>query len=202
MGERGAGAASRRTRATSPQMREIVAEAVRGRRLRLLHLRTISHKTLKGDSTPTLRAQEDELTGIAMGLKDAGAGFLEIVSDWNSPDAATEFAMLRRVAEACGRPMVVLADRAARPHRGAGRSCWRCPTRRRPRASPSARSSRRAPIGILLGLQGSQNPFSGAPTYKAIAHLPRRRARRAPCATRRSAPRSCRRTASAAATSR
>jgi hypothetical protein len=28
------------------------------------------------------------------------------------------------------------------------------------------------PIGILLGLQGSQNPFSGAPSYKAIAHLP------------------------------
>jgi N-acyl-D-aspartate/D-glutamate deacylase len=27
-------------------------------------------------------------------------------------------------------------------------------------------------IGILLGLEGSQNPFSGTPTYKSIAHLP------------------------------
>ena len=27
------------------------------------------------------------------------------------------------------------------------------------------------PIGILLGLNGSQNPFSGTPTYKEIAHL-------------------------------
>ena len=42
--------------------------------------RSLSHKTLKGDPTPTLRAQEDELTGIAMGLRDAGAGMLEIVS--------------------------------------------------------------------------------------------------------------------------
>ncbi|MFC7539495.1 hypothetical protein ACFQU2_08540 [Siccirubricoccus deserti] len=28
------------------------------------------------------------------------------------------------------------------------------------------------PIGILMGLLGSQNPFSGTPSYKAIAHLP------------------------------
>jgi N-acyl-D-aspartate/D-glutamate deacylase len=27
------------------------------------------------------------------------------------------------------------------------------------------------PIGILLGLNGSQNPFSGTPSYKKIAHL-------------------------------
>ncbi len=27
------------------------------------------------------------------------------------------------------------------------------------------------PVGILLGLQGSQNPFSGCPTYRKIAHL-------------------------------
>jgi N-acyl-D-aspartate/D-glutamate deacylase len=27
-------------------------------------------------------------------------------------------------------------------------------------------------IGILLGLEGSQNPFSGTPSYKSIAHLP------------------------------
>jgi tripartite-type tricarboxylate transporter receptor subunit TctC len=31
--------------------------------------RTISHKTPKGDPTPTLKAQEDELTSIAMGLR-------------------------------------------------------------------------------------------------------------------------------------
>ena len=27
-------------------------------------------------------------------------------------------------------------------------------------------------IGVLLGLEGSQNPFSGTPTYKSIAKLP------------------------------
>ena len=27
-------------------------------------------------------------------------------------------------------------------------------------------------IGLLLGLEGSQHPFSGTPSYKRIAHLP------------------------------
>ncbi len=35
--------------------------------------------------------------GIAMGLKDAGGGFIEMTSDWNTPDPATEFAMVRRI---------------------------------------------------------------------------------------------------------
>src|SRR3546814_18489944 len=34
------------------------------------------------------------------------------------------------------------------------------------------------PIGILLGLEGSQNPFSGTPSYKRIAGKPRSEARR------------------------
>jgi hypothetical protein len=29
------------------------------------------------------------------------------------------------------------------------------------------------PVGVLLGLEGSQNPCSATPTYKSIAHLPR-----------------------------
>ena len=44
--------------------------------------------------------------GIAMGLKDAGAGFIEMTSDWNTPDPATEFAMVRRIMQASGRPLV------------------------------------------------------------------------------------------------
>jgi hypothetical protein len=27
-------------------------------------------------------------------------------------------------------------------------------------------------VGVLLGLSGSQNPFSGTPTYKSLADLP------------------------------
>jgi N-acyl-D-aspartate/D-glutamate deacylase len=153
------------------QMRQITAEAVRAGAFGFSTSRTISHKSLKGDYTPTLKAQEEELTGIAMGMKDAGAGFLEIVSDWNQPDAASEFGMVRRVIERCGRTAVFsLTQRHDRT------TVWQDLLALAEQARKDGLSIRPvvAPraIGILLGLEGSQNPFSGTPSYKAIAHLP------------------------------
>ena len=155
------------------QMRKIAADAVHAGAFGVSTSRTISHKSLTGEYTPTLRATEDELTGLALGLRDAGSGFIEIVSDWTEPDPQSEFAMLRRVVEKSGRPAVFsLTQRheksrskvwkdlmaMARDAVAAGHSI-------RPVAPPRA-------IGLLLGLEGSQNPFSGTPTYKSIAHLP------------------------------
>jgi N-acyl-D-aspartate/D-glutamate deacylase len=153
------------------QMREITADAMRAGAFGFSTSRTISHKSLKGEYTPTLRAQEEELSGIAMGMKDAGSGFLEIVSDWNQPDAASEFGMLRRVIERCGRTAVFsLTQRHDRTE------VWKELLALAGQAAQDGLSIRpvvppRA-IGILLGLEGSQNPFSGTPSYKSIAHLP------------------------------
>ena len=152
-------------------MRGIVAEAVRAGAFGVSTSRTISHKTLAGDPTPTLRAQEAELTGLALGIRDAGVGFLELVSDWNTPDPATEFAMVRRVAEASGRPIVF--SLTARHDRT---EAWKELLALSDQAAADGLSIRPVfpprPIGILFGLQGSQNPFSGTPSYKAIAALP------------------------------
>jgi N-acyl-D-aspartate/D-glutamate deacylase len=152
------------------QMRQIAAEAMRQGAFGFSTSRSLSHKTLKGDPTPTLRAQEDELTGIALGMKDAGAGMLEMVSEW-APDHNAEFAMLRRVIEACGRPAVfTLTQRHSRPE------VWRDLLAGADKAKADGLSIRPvvAPraIGVLLGLTGSQNPFAGCATYRKIAHLP------------------------------
>ena len=151
-------------------MRQITKEAMQSGAFGFSTSRSLSHKTLKGDPTPTLRAQEDELRGIAMGMKDAGSGMLEMVSEW-APDHNEEFAMLRRVIESCGRPAVfTLAQRHSRPE------VWRDLMKHADKAVADGLSIRpvAAPraIGVLLGLAGSQNPFSGCKTYKSIAHLP------------------------------
>ena len=88
------------------QMRQLAKEAVEAGAFGFSTSRTISHKSLKGEFTPTLRAHEDELTAIAMGLSDAGSGFMEIVSDWNEPDPETEFEVLKRIVKKSGRPVV------------------------------------------------------------------------------------------------
>jgi N-acyl-D-aspartate/D-glutamate deacylase len=152
------------------QMRQIAKDAMQAGAFGFSTSRSLSHKTLKGDPTPTLRAQEDELRGIALGMKDAGSGMLEMVSEW-APDHNAEFGMLRRVIEACGRPAVFsLTQRHSRPE------VWRDLIKHADKAAADGLPIRPvvAPraIGVLLGLAGSQNPFSGCPTYKAIAHLP------------------------------
>jgi N-acyl-D-aspartate/D-glutamate deacylase len=152
------------------QMREIARGAMQAGAFGFSTSRSLSHKTLRGDPTPTLRAQEDELAGIALGLKDAGAGMLEFVSEW-LPDHHAEFAMLRRVAEGSGRPVVfTVTQRHSRPE------VWRDLVAHADQARAEGVPIRPvfAPraVGVLMGLTGSQNPFSGTPTYKAIADLP------------------------------
>jgi hypothetical protein len=152
------------------QMRAITREAIDAGAFGFSTSRSLSHKTLRGDPTPTLRAQEEELRGIALGMTDAGAGMLEMVSEW-LPDHNEEFAMLRRVVEASARPAVfTLTQRHSRP------DVWRDLLAHADRAAADGLPIRPvvAPraIGVLLGLAGSQNPFSGTPTYKSIADLP------------------------------
>jgi N-acyl-D-aspartate/D-glutamate deacylase len=148
-------------------MRKLAAEAMRAGAFGFSTSRTISHKTLAGDPTPTLRAQEDELTGIALGLRDANAGMIELVSDWNEPDPATEFAMVRRIVEKTGRPLVFsLSQRHDRT------GAWKELLALSDQAAADGLSIRPVfpprPIGILLGLQGSQNPFSGCPSFRSL----------------------------------
>ncbi len=153
------------------RMRDIAREAAAAGAFGASTSRTISHKTLAGDPTPTLRAQEAELTALAQGLTDGGGGLLEIVSDWNTPDPATEFAMVRRIHAASGRP--ILFSLTARHDRT---EAWRELLALSDAAAADGASIRPVfpprPIGILLGLSGSQNPFAGCDSYKDIAHLP------------------------------
>lgn len=152
------------------QMRKISSEAIKSGAFGFSTSRTISHKSRDGEFTPTLRAHESELMAIAEGLKDANGGFMEIVSDWNEPSPEEEFEVLRRIAKSTNRPIVFTCNqrhdrteywhdlmRLAREAKNENLSI-------RPVVAPR-------PIGILLGLNGSQNPFSGTPTYKKIAHL-------------------------------
>ena len=168
MGERGA----RREPATADDiaaMRALAAEAMRAGALGFSTSRTLNHRTSDGDPTPSLTAGEDELTGIAMGLADAGAGVLQLVSDFADP--MQELGMLERIVRASGRPLsfsLLQADRA--PDAWQRLLGWveRCTGEGLPvKAQVCGR-----PVGLLLGLSLTLNPFSAHPAYARIAHLP------------------------------
>ncbi len=153
------------------QMRELAAEATRAGALGFSTSRSINHKSVKGEPTPSLRASEAELTGIAMGLADAGGGVLQLLSDFTTPSAIEEFAMLRRVVEKSGRPLSFsLAQNNNRP------DDWRVLMDLLNQAADDGLPMRcqvapRA-IGVLLGLQASRNPFWVIPEVAALASLP------------------------------
>src|SRR6201996_1744876 len=102
MGERGANPEPA-TEADIHAMAAIAKRAMEAGSLGFTTSRTLNHRTSDGQPTPTLTAEADELVGIAMGLKAAGAGVLQVVSDFTDREA--EFAMLKRMMRESGRPL-------------------------------------------------------------------------------------------------
>ena len=152
-------------------MRKLACEAMTAGAIGFSTSRTIHHRSIDGNATPTLHAAEDELLGIAMGLKDAGCGVMQYVSDWNTPDRTREFNMVRRLVTASGRPLsFTLSQRHNDP------DSWKegltlLEQSHRDGLPIKAQVAPR-PAGVLMGLQGSQNPFSDHPSFAPIANLP------------------------------
>ncbi len=168
MGERGA-AREPATEADRTEMARLAAEGIRAGALGFSTSRTLNHRTLAGEPTPTLNAAEAELRAITHAVGEAGTGWLQVVSDFDEPDA--EFDMLRRLVAGSGRPMTItLLQNGAHPDE------WR---RLLDRIGDANRDGlrmtgqvRSRPTSVLLGFELSQNPFMGRPSYKRIAHLP------------------------------
>ena len=168
MGERGADREPA-TAAEIAEMGRIAKGAVEAGALGFSTSRTLNHRTSDGKPTPTLTAAEDELLGIALGLKAAGRGVLQVVSDFMDP--AQELSMLRRLVVESGRPLSFSLAQSDR-----GPDAWKmllqfldqCAADSLPvKAQVCGR-----PVGLLLGLSLTLNPFSAHESYKKIADLP------------------------------
>ncbi|WP_267134678.1 amidohydrolase family protein [Sphingomonas sp. So64.6b] len=150
-------------------MRALACEAIEAGALGFSTSRTIMHRAADGSPTPTLAAEERELMAIAMGLSDAGRGVLQFVSDFDDPRA--EFAMMRRLVEASGRPLSFsLVQSASRPDN------WKILLAELSRAVDDGLPMRAQvcgrPVGMMLGFELSLNPFLETKTYRDVAALP------------------------------
>ncbi|MCG2631999.1 amidohydrolase family protein [Bradyrhizobium sp. WYCCWR 13023] len=168
MGERGA----RRDPSTAEDnaaMAKLAGEAVQSGALGFSTSRTLNHRTSTGDFTPTLKAGEDELTAIAGAMHSQGRSVLQFVLDLST--IHEDLPMMLRVADSTRCPIsfsITQNDRS--PNR------WRqtldeINAAAKRGLSITAQIAAR-PVGLLLGLELSRNPFQTHPSYKAIAHLP------------------------------
>jgi len=168
MGERGANREPATT-ADIAAMAAIARRAAEAGALGFTTSRTLNHRTSDGQPTPTLTAAEDELVGIAMGLKAAGRGVLQVVSDFADPEA--EFAMLRRMVEQSGRPLSFSLLQSP-VHPQAYKILLDALADAVAAGLPMKAQVAARPVGVLLGLELTVNPFSLHPTYREMAKAP------------------------------
>src|SRR3989440_4277088 len=152
-------------------MAGLAGEAVRAGALGFSTSRTLNHRTSTGDYTPTLKAGEDELTAIAGAMHGVGRSVLQFVLDQST--VHEDLPMMLRVAENTKCPIsfsVAQADKAPRRWRQTMDTINEAAARG---LSITTQIAAR-PVGLLLGLELSRNPFQAHPSYRVIADLPLR----------------------------
>jgi N-acyl-D-aspartate/D-glutamate deacylase len=131
--------------------------------------RTLNHRSSDGSPIATLTAGEDELMGIAQGMAAAGRGVLQVVSDFNDPEA--EFDMLERLVARSGRPLSFSLVQSPRDPEQYKYLLSRLEAANDAGLPMRAQVASR-PVGVLFGLELTVNPFSHHPSYRAIRDKP------------------------------
>ncbi len=167
MGQRGAD----REPATAEdvlEMRRLTEQAIRAGALGFTSSRTLNHRSVRGEPTPTLQAEYDELVGMASALHSSGRGVMEMISDFDDLDE--EFSLLESMVRAAGRPMSISLAQGISDHG------WRKVLGKIESASDAGLAMRGQvaprPIGILLGLTTTLSPFTTRPSFSEVAKLP------------------------------
>ena len=149
-------------------MSRLTEEALRAGAFGFTTSRTEQHKTTKGELVPGRFAEDQELFGIGDALGRTGMGAFGMLSDFE--DEAAEFEWMTKLSKSTNRPLwFLLTDRSYDPQRyhrlmdGV----------RKARAAGAAVTAQVAgrPVGIILGLTTSLNPFAARPAFAALSKL-------------------------------
>src|SRR6201992_2113044 len=168
MGERGANR-DPATAEDNAAMAALASDAVHAGALGFSTSRTLNHRTSTGEYTPTLKAGEDELTAIAGAMHKEGRSVLQFVLSLSTLDE--DLPMMLRIADNTKIPVsfsITQNDKAPQRWRQTLNTIRDASARG---LSITAQIAAR-PVGLMLGLELSRNPFQTHPSYKALAHLP------------------------------
>ena len=172
MGQRGAD----REPATADdlaRMRALAAEAIEAGALGFASSRFSIHKTESGSPIPSYDAAREEIEEIAKGVAEGGGGLLQFVPDLPAGGYQPVLQTVFDVAEDVGLPVTFTLIVA-----NSGDPSWQDAITMVEKANKNAGDVRFTaqllprPIGLIIGLELSANPFVLYPSYREIAHLP------------------------------
>lgn len=170
MGER----AIRREQASAEdlrRMKDLMAEALDAGALGLGTSRMSFHRSSTGETIPTFGAAEEELHNIAEAMTEADRGILQMVSNMSPDTLEEEFGLMRELAARSGRTLTYTqAQTSAAPEQ------WRDILEMLRSANDNGARVKAQlfprPIGMIVGLRATANPFCMSPSWAEIADLP------------------------------
>jgi N-acyl-D-amino-acid deacylase len=157
------------------KMRALAKEAIEVGALGFASSRLTIHKTESGSPIPSYDAARGEIEEIARGVVDGGGGLLQFVPDIPAGGYQPVLQTVFDVAEDVGLPVtftLVVAN--------AGEPTWPDAITMIEKANKNSGAGGAQftaqllprPIGLIIGLQLTANPFVLYPSYREIAHLP------------------------------
>ena len=150
-------------------MNRLTEQALRAGAFGFTTSRTDAHKTTLGDLVPGRYAQIDELLGIGKAFGAAKIGAFGMLSDFD--DEAAEFRWITQQAQQSGRPVwFLLTDRPGDPERY--KRLLKGVHAARAQGAPVAAQVAGRPVGVILGVATSFNPFSIRPSWRPLDDLP------------------------------
>jgi N-acyl-D-aspartate/D-glutamate deacylase len=174
MGDRGADPTEAPDDDQLAGMVAMLAEGVSAGAVGMGTSRTEMHRTRAGDPIGTLLAAQRELVALAGALRGTH-GVIQMISDcyYSTDDdyVAGELRLIEAMAETSGRPLSFTVQQP-----------WSLPDRWRELQDWAGRCAARdldvwtqvapRPIGVLMGLSASVQPFARCPSYAELAAMP------------------------------
>ena len=151
------------------RMQTLVKEAIEAGALGFSTSRTEKHRDRAGNHTPSFKAEQDELWGIARALGETGRGVIQLIADfW---DFEPEFELIRGMAEVSGRPLSLTIEQDDRHP-----EIWGNVLDHISRAQDDGVNMRGQvpprPTGVLQGLTATLNPFVLHEAWKPLRNAP------------------------------
>ncbi|MFT3721711.1 N-acyl-D-amino-acid deacylase family protein [Pseudorhodoferax sp.] len=172
MGERG----EHREPATEQELRQmtdLVREAIKAGALGVSSSHHLAHRTVAGELAPSVGSANEELLALAKGLREAGAGVFQMITQGYCGDsnADAQIGLLRSIAQTSGRPVSYsLMQKATDVH--LHENMLELMRQAREQGLDIKAQIFPRPTGLLYGLALSFHPFRFHPSYLAIHDLP------------------------------
>src|SRR4051794_38241870 len=175
MGARGADHTEAPTDTELSEMAALVGEALDAGAIGFATSRTDVHRTKDGTNIGTLTASERELLAIADAIARSDHGVTQLISDaYQTPDdafAARELQLIEAFARTSGKPVSFTVQQAYHsPDRW--RKIFDAVAKMRDDGLDVKPQVAPRPIGVLLGLEATANPFLFTQSFAEVGPLP------------------------------